>query len=258
MVVVVRSQSSELQDITAGVRQCSVRGLIIFSCFINDFPSIIRSEVGCSLMIAQGSAPFVTRQLLTQSVGELILKTVAECSVRSGMSLQAIKKALRVKGVDVEKGKFQIKQSIKRLVAKDFLVQTKGTGASGTFKIAKQEKKGNVVKKIKTGAAKRSLVKKTAAKKLITKKTAKKSPGKKIVAKKVSNKKTAAKKVSTKKAATPKKAVKKATLPKKSPAKNAKKAKRATGGKPPKKVQSSRGGKKPKAAKAQKAALRKK
>ncbi|XP_067878254.1 histone H1-like [Heterodontus francisci] len=187
-------------------------------------------------------------------LGELILKTVAECSVRSGMSLQAIKKALRVKGVDVEKGKFQIKQSIKRLVTKDFLVQTKGTGASGTFKIAKQEKKGNVVKKIKTGAAKRSLVKKTAAKKQITKKTAKKSPGKKIVAKKVSSKKTAAKKVSTKKAATPKKA----TLPKKSPAKNANKAKRATGGKPPKKVQSSRGGKKPKAAKAQKAAPGKK
>ncbi|XP_067878377.1 histone H1-like [Heterodontus francisci] len=124
------------------------------------------------------------------------------------MSLQAIKKALRVKGVDVEKRKFPIKQSIKRLVAKDFLVQTKGTGASG----------------------------------------------KKIVAKKVSSKKTAAKKVSTKKAATPKKAVKKATLPKKSPAKNANKTKRATGGKPPKKVQSSRGGKKPKAAKAQKAA----
>ncbi|XP_067878400.1 histone H1-like [Heterodontus francisci] len=174
------------------------------------------------------------------------------------MSLQAIKKALRVKGVDVEKSKFPIKQSIKRLVAKDFLVQTKGTGASGTFKIAKQEKKGNVVKKIKTGAAKRSLVKKTAAKKQITKKTAKKSPGKKIVAKKVSSKKTAAKKVSSKKTATPKKAVKKATLPKKSPAKNANKTKRATGGKPPKKVQSSRGGKKPKAAKAQKAAPGKK
>ncbi|XP_067878263.1 histone H1-like [Heterodontus francisci] len=145
-------------------------------------------------------------------LGELILKTVAECSVRSGMSLQAIKKALRVKGVDVEKSKFPIKQSIKRLVAKDFLVQTKGTGASG----------------------------------------------KKIVAKKVSSKKTAAKKVSSKKAATPKKAVKKATLPKKSPAKNANKTKRATGGKPPKKVQSSRGGKKPKAVKAQKAAPGKK
>ncbi|XP_067878379.1 histone H1-like [Heterodontus francisci] len=191
-------------------------------------------------------------------LGELILKTVAECSVRSGMSLQAIKKALLVKGVDVEKGKFQIKQNIKRLVSNGFLVQTKGTGASGSFKIAKQEKKGNVVKKIQTGAAKRSLVKKTAAKKLITKKTAKKSPGKKIVTKKVSSKKTAAKKVSTKKTATPKKAVKKATLPKKSPAKNANKTKRATGGKPPKKVQSSRGGKKPKAVKAQKAAPGKK
>ncbi|XP_067878375.1 histone H1-like protein HC2 [Heterodontus francisci] len=81
---------------------------------------------------------------------------------------------------------------------------------------------------------------------------------KKIVTKKVSSKKTAAKKVSSKKTATPKKAVKKATLPKKSPAKNANKAKRATGGKPPKKVQSSRGGKKPKAAKAQKAAPGKK
>ncbi|XP_067878253.1 histone H1-like [Heterodontus francisci] len=130
------------------------------------------------------------------------------------MSLQAIKKALRVKGVDVEKSKFPIKQSIKRLVAKDFLVQTKGTGASVSSK--------------------------------------------KTAAKKVSTKKTAAKKVTSKKTATPKKAVKKATLPKKSPAKNANKAKRATGGKPPKKVQSSRGGKKPKAAKAQKAAPGKK
>ncbi|XP_067878394.1 histone H1-like [Heterodontus francisci] len=247
MVVVVRSQSSELQDITAGVRQCSVRGLIIFSCFVNDFPSIIRSETAPPAAAAQIKTPKKKKAAPRKGsggpkLGELILKTVAECSVRSGMSLQAIKKALRVKGVDVEKSKFQIKQSIKRLVAKDFLVQTKGTGASGTFKITKQEKKGN-----KT--AKKSPGKKIVAKKVSSKKTA---------AKKVSSKKTAAKKVSSKKAATPKKAVKKATLPKKSPAKNAKKVKRATGGKPPKKVQSSRGGKKPKAAKAQKAAPGKK
>ncbi|XP_078070304.1 uncharacterized protein LOC144494809 isoform X2 [Mustelus asterias] len=43
-VVVVGSQSSQSLDISAGVPQGSDLGPTIFSCFINDLPSIIRSE----------------------------------------------------------------------------------------------------------------------------------------------------------------------------------------------------------------------
>ena len=46
MIVVVEGQSSQLQDISAGVPQGSVPDPTIFSCFINDLPSVIRSEVG--------------------------------------------------------------------------------------------------------------------------------------------------------------------------------------------------------------------
>eukprot|EP00061_Rhincodon_typus_P003127 g19357.t1 len=43
-VVVLRCQSPQLQDISAGVPQDSVIDPTIFSCFINELPSIIRSE----------------------------------------------------------------------------------------------------------------------------------------------------------------------------------------------------------------------
>eukprot|EP00061_Rhincodon_typus_P004150 g21854.t1 len=46
MVVVVRGQSSQLQDIFAGVLLGNVLGPTIFSCFINDLPSTMRSEMG--------------------------------------------------------------------------------------------------------------------------------------------------------------------------------------------------------------------
>uniref|UniRef100_A0A3P9DCN3 Histone H1-like n=2 Tax=Maylandia zebra TaxID=106582 RepID=A0A3P9DCN3_9CICH len=58
------------------------------------------------------------------SVGELIVKAVA-----------ALKKALAAGGYDVDKNKARVKTAIKSLVAKGTLVQTKGTGASGSFKM---------------------------------------------------------------------------------------------------------------------------
>ncbi|XP_067883286.1 histone H1-like [Heterodontus francisci] len=159
------------------------------------------------------------------TLSEKILKIVAYCSDHSGTSLPSIKKALGRSGVDVGKFRTQIKQSIRRNVNKGSLVQNSGTGASGSLRIPKQGTKGNVGKKVKSGAAKKPSVKKIAGKKVTAKKSAaKKLPVKKLAAKKSASKKAAGKKVASKKAATPKKSpAKKAALPKKSPVKKAKK-----------------------------------
>uniref|UniRef100_A0A3B4T3T0 Histone H1 n=1 Tax=Seriola dumerili TaxID=41447 RepID=A0A3B4T3T0_SERDU len=76
------------------------------------------------------------------SLGELIVNAVAASKERSGVSAAALKKALAAGGYDVEKNKARVKTAIKSLVAKGTLVQTKGTGASGSFKMNK--KSGNI------------------------------------------------------------------------------------------------------------------
>ncbi|XP_038641738.1 histone H1-like isoform X1 [Scyliorhinus canicula] len=148
-------------------------------------------------------------------LGELIHKIVADSGDRKGVSLQAIKKQLWSKGVDVDKRGYQIKQSVKRSVDNGSLAQVKGTGASGSFKIVKKTTGGKV---IKTGAGKKPLVKKAAAKKS-PKKAAPKKPAAKKAAAKKTPKKPAAKKSPKKAAAkkSPKKAApKNAAAPKKS------------------------------------------
>ncbi|XP_038641734.1 histone H1-like [Scyliorhinus canicula] len=169
------------------------------------------------------------KKLEGPGLAELIHKIVADSGDRKGVSLQAIKKQLRSKEVDVDKRGSQIKQSVKRSVDNGSLVQVKGTGASGSFKIVKKTTGG---KMIKTGAGKKPLVKKAAAKKSPKKAAPKKAAPKKPAAKKPAAKKPAAKKTLKKPAAkkaaamktkkpaakeTPKKAAaKKATAPKKS------------------------------------------
>uniref|UniRef100_A0A3Q3BCX5 Histone H1 n=1 Tax=Kryptolebias marmoratus TaxID=37003 RepID=A0A3Q3BCX5_KRYMA len=69
------------------------------------------------------------------SVSELIVKTVAASKERNGVSAAALKKALAAGGYDVDKNKARVKTAIKSLVAKGTLVQTKGIGASGSFKM---------------------------------------------------------------------------------------------------------------------------
>uniref|UniRef100_A0A8C7AF57 H1.6 linker histone, cluster member n=1 Tax=Neovison vison TaxID=452646 RepID=A0A8C7AF57_NEOVI len=71
-------------------------------------------------------------------VSELITKAVAASKERTGMSLAALKKALAAAGYDVEKNNSRIKLGLKSLVSKGTLVQTKGTGASGSFKLSKK------------------------------------------------------------------------------------------------------------------------
>ncbi|NXG18794.1 H110 protein, partial [Grallaria varia] len=83
------------------------------------------------------------------SVTELITKAVSASKERKGLSLAALKKALAAGGYDVEKNNSRIKLGLKSLVSKGTLVQTRGIGASGSFRLSKKagEGKGKAPKK---------------------------------------------------------------------------------------------------------------
>ncbi|KAM3867465.1 protamine-like protein [Diretmus argenteus] len=92
------------------------------------------------------------------TVSDLIVKAMAASKERTGMSLAALKKALLAGGYDVVKNKARILNAVRRLVANKSLVQIKGTGASGSFKLngtppTPQKKK--VVKRRKSPKAKK-------------------------------------------------------------------------------------------------------
>lgn len=88
---------------------------------------------------------------------------------RSGSSVQAIKKYIASNNkVDADKLAPFIKKYLKKAVADGKLVQTKGKGASGSFKlgaVAKIPKPKSVKKSSSKSAAKKPAVKKLAAKK---------------------------------------------------------------------------------------------
>ena len=135
----------------------------------------------------------------------MIAAAIAELKERKGSSRQAIEKYVAANYKVGPKYTGPLKQALKKGVEKGTFVQTKGVGASGSFKIAKPEPE------------KKPTVKKPAAKKTTTKKVTKKTPTKKAPAKKTATKKPAAKKAATKKAP-----AKKAASPKKkAPAKKA-------------------------------------
>ncbi|OBS63659.1 hypothetical protein A6R68_07801 [Neotoma lepida] len=87
------------------------------------------------------------------SVSKLIPEALSMSQERAGMSLAALKKALAAAGYDVEKNNSRIKLALKRLVNKGVLVQTKGTGASGSFKLSKKASPENVKGKVKKSAS---------------------------------------------------------------------------------------------------------
>ncbi|XP_037698158.1 histone H1t [Choloepus didactylus] len=80
----------------------------------------------------------VNRKTPSHSVSKLITEALSVSQERAGMSLIALKKALAAAGYDVEKNNSRIKLGLKSLVSKGVLVQTKGTGASGSFKLNKK------------------------------------------------------------------------------------------------------------------------
>lgn len=136
-------------------------------------------------------------------VASMVNAAIKNLKDRKGSSLAAIKKYISANyKVDVAKLAPFIRRYLKKAVADGKLSQTKGSGASGSFKIGKttgeEKKKVKKVKKAKKPAAKKA--KKSPAKK------AKKSPAKKA-------KKSPAKKAKKPKAAKPKKAKKAAKKP---------------------------------------------
>ncbi|XP_077441722.1 histone H1-like [Vanacampus margaritifer] len=196
------------------------------SCWGNSISPFKTQIAGIMAEVAPAPAPAkATRKKASKtvkkragpSVSELIVKAVAASNERNGVSLASLKKSLAAAGYDVDRNRSRVKLAVVGLVTKGTLVQTKGTGASGSFKMNKKaEGKVKATSKPATKAAKKTPVK---AKKPAAKKA---TPSKK--AKTAAAKKTAAKK-SPKKAATPKKAAKKATkspkkaaTPKKAPA----------------------------------------
>merc|ERR1712168_1054521 len=131
----------------------------------------------------------------------MVAAAVKALKERTGSSRQAILKYIlaNYKVGDEKKAGLRLKLALKKGVTSGALKQVKGAGASGSFKLAKEEK----VKKApaKKPAAKKAPAKKPAAKKAAAKKpAAKKAPAKKPAAKKVA-KKPAAKKPAPKKVA---------------------------------------------------------
>ena len=135
---------------------------------------------------------------------EMIQAAIAALKERSGSSRQAIEKYIKANYKVGEVGSY-LKLALKRGAASGKLVHTKGVGASGSFKLPKEEKKEKKPKKKpaakpKKPAAKK-VAKKPAAKKPATKKPAAKNPAAKKPAKKPAAKKPAAKKPAAKKTA---------------------------------------------------------
>lgn len=128
---------------------------------------------------------------------EMVTAAIAALRERGGSSIQAIKKYIvGTYMLDAEKQAPFIKKYLKTAVEQGQVIQTKGKGASGSFKLAKSSAaKPKVAAKTKSAAQKPTSLKKpqTAVRKVDTaEKTAmvKKSPVKKPAAKKLVAKKT--------------------------------------------------------------------
>ena len=147
---------------------------------------------------------------------EMIAAAIVALKERSGSSRQAILKYVSANYKVSEHASTHLKLALKRGVASGQLKQVKGSGASGSFKVAEKAKPA------KKAAKKKPAAKKPAAKKTPKKPAAKKTPkkAKKPAAKKSTPKK--AKKPAAKKPAAKKPAAKKAAK-KKTPKKSAKK-----------------------------------
>ncbi len=132
---------------------------------------------------------------------DMVSAAIVALKERSGSSRQAILKYIQANYKVGDNAAVHLKMALKRGVASGTLTQPKGTGASGSFKVAKKAEPK------KKAAPKKPATKKPAAKKVAKKSTPKKKPAAKKP-KSTPKKKTAAKK---KPASAKKPAAKKAT-----------------------------------------------
>lgn len=154
---------------------------------------------------------------------EMIAAAIVALKERSGSSRQAILKYISANYKVGDHAGTHLKLALKRGVTGGALKQVKGTGASGSFKVAEKPKAPKKKPAAKKPAAKKTpkkpaakktpkkAAKKPAAKKATPKKAAKKPAAKKPAAKKPAKKPAAkkpAKKTAAKKKSTPKKAKK--------------------------------------------------
>ena len=157
----------------------------------------------------------VTKPALHPPYVDMTVAAIAALKERKGSSKIAIGKYITANyklGGDLNS--VALKKALKTGVAKAILIQVKGTGASGSFKVAAKKSEKKV--KAKPKSAKKPAAKKPAAKKPAAK-TAKKSASKKKAP-------TPKKKVATPKKKAVKSPAKKKAPKKKSPKKVAKKA----------------------------------
>lgn len=152
---------------------------------------------------------------------EMIIQALHALKDRNGSSRQAVDKYVKNHFKVGDKASHFIKMALKRGVENGQFINTKGSGASGSFKVNKEVKKAKTAKdpakKTKTAdPANKPKIKKVAAKEKTARKPAektKKSPGKKVSSSKKKTplvpKKTATKKPLPKKAKESKASVKK-------------------------------------------------
>ncbi|XP_075425459.1 histone H1-like [Ascaphus truei] len=123
------------------------------------------AELESDLSVHPPAAPALTKQIVKKVVKakqtgpsptKLILTALASSQQRGGVSVTAIKKTLLASGYDSIKNKKRVRLCLKRLVQKGSIIQTKGRGASGSFKINKksvvESKKAPIGKGRKRGA----------------------------------------------------------------------------------------------------------
>ncbi|XP_042861592.1 histone H1-delta-like [Penaeus japonicus] len=133
----------------------------------------------------------------------MIAAAVKALKERTGSSRQAILKYIlaNFKVGDEKTTGVRLKLALRKGVADGSLKQMKGTGAAGSFRLAKDEAKPAKKPAAKKTVAKKPAAKKTVAKKPAAKKTTAKKPAAKKAVKKPAAKKPAAKKPAAKKAA---------------------------------------------------------